>query len=64
MLKFFLTVLLFSYLQGEGTIRGQIIDAINQLPLSLANIKVENSDAGTSSDVNGEFVLDFSKEGY
>ena len=61
---FFLIVLLFSSLQGTGIIRGQIIDVISQLPLTQANIIVDNSEIGTSSDENGEFVLQFSEEGY
>ena len=56
--------LLFSFLHGAGVIRGQIIDGISQLPLNQANIIVENSETGTSSDVNGEFVIQCSEEGY
>ena len=56
--------LLFSFLHGAGVIRGQIIDGISQLPLPQANILVENSEIGTSSDDNGEFVLKCPKEGY
>lgn len=60
----FLVALLFSSLQGAGVIRGQIINGISQLPLSQANIIVENSEIGTSSDDNGEFILQCPEEGY
>ena len=56
--------LLFSFLHGAGVIRGQIIDGISQLPLTQANIVIENSEIGTSSDDNGEFVLKCPEEGY
>ena len=56
--------LLLSFLHGAGVIRGQIIDGISQLPLTQANIVIENSEIGTSSDDNGEFVLKCPKEGY
>ena len=67
-IKSILSVFLFftsiCYSESTGIIRGQIIDGISQLPLTQANIIVENSEIGTSSDDNGEFVLECPEEGY
>ena len=64
MLKSFLIIFPLCFIQSAGIIRGQIIDGISQLPLVQANITVNNSESGTSSDDKGEFVLQFSEGGY
>jgi len=49
---------LFIYAQGQ--IKGKINDQ-NGLPLIGANIVIENTTIGTTSDVNGKFKLEFDK---
>ena len=51
-------------LQAEGLIRGQVIDATNQLPLSQANVKVINTGMGSTTDEQGEFSIIIQQSGY
>lgn len=41
----------------QHTIRGKVLDAENQSPLSYANIRVDGTTLGTSSNINGVFEL-------
>lgn len=43
--------------QGISHLRGRVIDASSDDPLSYANIKVSGSDQGTATNENGGFVL-------
>ena len=40
-----------------GTVRGRIIDAVSNQPLSDVQVRVENTTMGTLSGANGEYVL-------
>ena len=51
-------------LQAGGLIRGQVIDATNQLPLSQANVKVINTEMGSTTDEQGEFLINIQQSGY
>ena len=57
-------ILPYCFLQGGSLIRGQVIDGNNQLPLSQANISVVNTEMGTTTDENGEFLIEISDGGY
>ena len=59
-------IVIFSLLfaQAESFIHGRIVDAFNQLPLAQANIIVSGTENGTTSDEQGEFVLQLSEPGY
>ena len=63
MLRILLLIPLYA-LQSNGLITGQIIDGLNQLPLSQANIIIIDSDLGTTSDEDGEFDLYLLEDGY
>ena len=43
--------------QGNGTIRGRVVDAANQQPLSDVQITVPGTTSGGATGTNGEFVL-------
>ena len=57
-------ILPYCFLQCGSLIRGQVIDGNNQLPLSQANISVVNTEMGTTTDENGEFLIEISDGGY
>ena len=59
-------IVIFSLLfaQAESFIHGRIVDAFNQLPLAQANIIVSGTENGTTSDEQGEFVLQLPEPGY
>lgn len=64
MLKYFLAVISFSLsilTNGQENVNGVIIDTKGN-PISYAKISVVNSNIETSSDINGEFTLTYSKE--
>ncbi|MDC3104091.1 carboxypeptidase-like regulatory domain-containing protein, partial [Flavobacteriales bacterium] len=48
------------FIYAQGNINGKINDQ-NGLPLIGANIVVENTTIGTTSDVNGKFKLEVDK---
>jgi len=41
----------------QFTIKGKVTDAVSQIPLSFANLRVANSTSGTASNVNGDFEI-------
>ena len=61
-LKIFI-IIIFSLLsaKSESFIHGRIVDAFNQLPLAQTNIIVSGTENGTTSDEQGEFVLQLSE---
>ena len=61
---FIFFVFSFFLVQAEGLIRGKIIDGVSQLPLPQANITVNGSYEGITSDEKGEFTLQLSQTGY
>ena len=56
--------ILFPNQDLKGTIRGQVLDSENQLPLIGANILIDKSDLGTISDESGLFILENIPQGY
>ena len=52
------------YFLKAGTIQGNIIDAVNQLPLIGANISVIANNVGTVSDDDGNFSITGLENGY
>lgn len=62
-MKRFKTILLFSFFvlpvalqaQTTQTVRGQVIDKETQIPLIGATLQILGSNAGTATDVNGNF---------
>tara|TARA_B110000459_G_C16620795_1_gene501549 strand:- start:1938 stop:4343 length:2406 start_codon:yes stop_codon:yes gene_type:complete len=42
---------------SQGTLKGQVFDSENQLPLIGANIIIKNTDFGAVSDINGYFII-------
>ena len=57
---FLFNIILIAGLSAEsdnGIIRGRIFNAMNNEPVPFANIVIWNTDAGTSSDFEGNFVL-------
>ena len=52
------------YFLEAGTIQGNIIDAVNQLPLVGANISVIANSVGTVSDDDGNFSISGLENGY
>jgi len=58
-----LLILLFTLLSGEsnaqetGTLRGTVLDSLSEEALPFANIVLENTLIGASTDANGYFVI-------
>ena len=48
----------------KGLLKGKIVSAQNQLPLSGAYIIIKGTDLGTVSDENGEFIINNVLQGY
>ncbi|MEJ2543621.1 MAG: carboxypeptidase-like regulatory domain-containing protein, partial [Calditrichaceae bacterium] len=57
----FPTVLLFSftmvYAQGSGRVAGLILDKVSGDPLPGANLMLEGTSLGASTDLNGEYLI-------
>ncbi|HHB79583.1 MAG TPA: TonB-dependent receptor [Saprospiraceae bacterium] len=67
-MKFFLTLLLntfvlFSFAQS-GSINGIITDKLTNEPIPFANITVDGTNIGTTSDLDGKFSITGLKPGY
>ena len=56
--------LVFANNEELGLLKGKIVSAQNQLPLSGANIIIKGTDLGTVSDENGEFIINNVLQGY
>ena len=59
MLKFFWIFITFSFLYSgvTGKIKGRITHKVNGEPLAGCNVFLKNTDYGTASDVEGNFVI-------
>lgn len=56
-------LLIFSAFSGQlfaqtGTIQGQVFNKINNEPLPFVNIIIEGTDLGTTSDLEGNFIIE------
>lgn len=52
------SVFIFSQTSKEKiTLRGKIIDSLDNLPLISCNIRLSNTNIGTKSDINGNFLI-------
>jgi TonB-dependent receptor len=47
----------FAFAQNKGIVTGKLLDASTKEPLFFANISIEGTSIGTSSDEEGEFLL-------
>ncbi len=52
-----IALLLSSKLEGQSTIKGEILDERDNEPLIGANVIIKGSDEGTITDYDGEFIL-------
>lgn len=50
-------ILLYGIMQAQNNLNGVIIDQKNKKPIPGVTIYIENSNAGTVSDMNGQFAL-------
>lgn len=58
-LLFYLLILNTSILLGQsGSIKGRVFNEINNNSIEGATIKIENSEIGTTSNADGNFILD------
>ena len=53
----FLTFLLPICLFGQHQIKGKVIDEKTKEPLAFVNIVINNLNAGTTTDIDGNFKL-------
>ncbi len=53
-----------SLLAQEASLRGKVVDATNNEPLPFVNIVVSGTTIGTTTDLDGNFVLNGLKPGY
>ena len=60
---FFAILFFFSsdFLQAQNKIEGRVTDAETQAPLEGVSVSLKNSKSGTSTNANGEFILDAPK---
>lgn len=54
-LSLFMPILIFA--QDNGVIKGRVYDKINNDPLSYANVVIQSTDDGTSTDEEGQFEI-------
>ena len=47
----------FSSFSQTGIIKGQVLDALNNDPISFANVLIMGTDMGTTSDIDGKYEL-------
>jgi len=59
---FWIIILLSNFIFAEDKIKGMVKDSKNQKPISDVNIYLKKSRTGTTSDENGEFVLDIKND--
>ena len=59
---FWITILLSNFIFAEDKIKGMVKDSKNKKPISDVNIYLKKSRTGTTSDENGEFVLDIKND--
>ena len=59
---FWIIILLSNFIFAEEKIKGMVKDSKNQKPISDVNIYLKKSRTGTTSDENGEFVLDIKND--
>ena len=50
--------------QNKGNISGSVSESMSGYPLEGANISVQGSEIGTTSDANGQFSIRDLKQGY
>ena len=59
----FMTPFLFSSASGQTTIQGKVIDSLSRQPIAFANLTLENGRSGTTTEIEGNFLLTF-PQGY
>ena len=47
----------FTYAQGSGTVSGKVVDNISGEELPYANVYLEGTSLGTSTNDEGEFII-------
>lgn len=61
-LLIFIVTSITSYGQS-GVIKGSVVDATNNDPIPFANIYIENTNSGVSSDLDGNYIVEKLKPG-
>jgi outer membrane receptor for ferrienterochelin and colicin len=56
--------LMLSAQSGTGSIRGRLIDEINNEPIPFANIVVRGTTKGTTTDIDGKYFIDRLNPGF
>ena len=59
---FWIIFLLINFILAENEIKGIVKDSKNKKPISDVNIYLKKSKTGTTSDKNGEFILDIKND--
>ena len=62
LLMLFTTATSYKYSQS-GIIKGTVVDAINNESIPFANIFIENTNSGVSSDLDGNYIIKNLKPG-
>ena len=55
--RFILVIFLFIYTTSHAQIRGEVLDSETKLPLPFCNIQVVSTNIGTTTDVEGNFLI-------
>ena len=61
---FILLILPFSAIAQEASLRGRVLDAVNNEPLPFVNVIVSGTNTGTVTDLDGNFILNGLEPGF
>lgn len=61
---FFITILSFVASAQQASLKGRVLDAVNNEPLPFVNVLISGTSIGTSTDMDGHFILTGLKPGF
>ena len=61
---FILLILPVSVIAQEASLRGRVVDAVNNDPLPFVNVIVSGTSIGTVTDMDGNFILNGLEPGF
>ncbi|WP_372932325.1 TonB-dependent receptor [Mariniphaga sediminis] len=61
---FFITILSFVTSAQQASLKGRVLDAVNNEPLPFVNVLISGTSIGTSTDMDGHFILTGLKPGF
>ena len=62
LLNLSLFILLFNTIYAQNILNGRVVDNTNGEPIIGANVTIQDTDQGTTTDLDGNFILSSSKD--